>query len=369
MNSQKTPRLRYNREVKAFKSHLSALPRYPYQHADAKVKLDQNESPYELPAELKARALEKLAGLPWNRYPELHAEKLREALAEHLGWDKDALVAAPGSNLLIQSLVYAANQVLDTSPSFPYYAVSARLANAPYRAFPLRRTREGFELPLEDLLAAMDSPPGVLFLPSPHAPTGMLVPGALIHALAQKALETGWLLVLDEAYHQFSGTDYRPLAASNPQVALLRTFSKAFGLGGIRAGYLLAPSKETANAIQNIVPPFVLPAHTAAILETVLEAPAYAERYASEIQKERERVYAKLREHPSWRVFPSSSNFLLIKTPDAEAAYLSLLKAGVLVRRQDQYPLLEGCIRASIGSTQDNNLFLDAAFNLEASHA
>ena len=220
-----------------FKPHLRQVADYPYAKVDAAIKLDQNESPEDLPPALKARALERLAALHWNRYPELHADDVRADLARHEGWPEAGIVLAPGSNLLILALASAARTVLDTSPAFPYYRGSAVAAGTPYLAVPLA---PGFALPLPELLAAMDAAPGVMFLPNPHAPTGALFATGEVARLAEKARATGWLLVIDEAYHAFAGTDARPLARGNPSVAILRTFSKSWCLGGIRTSYLLA---------------------------------------------------------------------------------------------------------------------------------
>jgi histidinol-phosphate aminotransferase len=344
--------------VEAFKPHLSAVADYPYTKSDARVKLDQNESPEDFPAELKARALERLARLPWNRYPELHAEDVRGAVARHEGWPEEGVVLSPGSNLLVLALAEAAASVIDTSPAFPYYKGAAKAAATPYRSVPLG---EGFTLPLAGLLAELDRAPGVLFLPNPHGPTGRLFEQADLAALAVRARERGALLVVDEAYHAFAGTDSRPLARGNPHVALLRTFSKSWCLGGIRAGYLLAAPAVAAVA-RALLPPFCIPAHTGAILLTALEAPGYVAPLVQRIRTERERLLAALARHPSWRAYPSASNFILVRTPDAQAAHAKLLAAGVLVRRQDHYPGLEGCVRVSVGTPAENDLLLSAAF-------
>ena len=344
--------------MRAFKAHLWGLAPYPYKKVEAPVKLDQNESPFDLPPSLKEEALRRLARLPWNRYPEIHAEGLRRRLAHLLDWPEEGIVLAPGSNLLILALAVAAEEVLDLVPSFPHYAHAARVAGTPRRAVPLL---EGFALPLEALLAAFTG--GVLFLPNPHAPTGALFPEEALEALAERAREVGGLLVVDEAYREFAGTDFRPLARQNPHVALLRTFSKAFALGGVRAGYLLA-SPEVAALVREVLPPFVLPAHTAAILEVVLENPGYVEAVAAHVRAERERVYAKLRGHPTWQPYRSHTNFLLVRTPDAERAFRHLLAQGILVRRQDHYPGLFGCIRVTVGLKEEMDAFLKAAFEV-----
>lgn len=346
--------------MKAFKPHLQGLPAYPYTAVEARIKLDQNESPYDLPAELKRRYLERLNHLDFNRYPHLHADDVRQKLGGWLNWSPERLVVSPGSNLLIQALVQAANRVVDTAPAFPHYAFSAKMSAVAYAAVPLGHAQGAFELPLAGLLEAM-SEPALTFLPNPHAPTGTLFDAGAIQRLADRAAETGGLLVIDEAYHQFSGSDYGELARGNPHVALLRTFSKAWGLGGIRAGYLMA-SAEVCNVIQNFVPPFGLPAHTSALLLTVLEQPRYVEQIVETMNAERAQLYAALKQHPTWQVYPTHTNFFLIRTPDAAEAYTALLRHGILVRRQDHYPGLGGCIRVSVGTPEENRRLLEAAF-------
>jgi histidinol-phosphate aminotransferase len=344
--------------VDAFKPHLADLAEYPYAKVEARIKLDQNESPEDLPPELKRLALARLAALPWNRYPELHAEDVRAALARHLDWPEAGLVIAPGSNLLILALASGARQVLDTSPAFPYYKGAALAAGTPWRAVPLG---PGFTLPRQALLAALEGPPGVLFLPVPHAPTGALFTTGDVTALADKARDTGWLLVIDEAYHAFAGTDARPLARRNPSVAILRTFSKAWSLGGLRTGYLLG-SPRVASVVGALLPPFCIPAHTGTVIRTVLEHPGYVDQLVERIRAERTRLAAGLAAaQPRWLVHPSAANYLLVRTPDAAAAFEHLRSRGLLVRRQDHYPGLEGCIRISVGTAAENDELLAAA--------
>jgi histidinol-phosphate aminotransferase len=344
--------------VNAFKPHLAAVADYPYSKFDARVKLDQNESPEDFPPELKARALERMASISWNRYPELHGEDVRAAIARHEGWPEEGVVLSPGSNLLVLALAEAAASVIDTTPAFPYYKGAATASATPYRAVPLG---EGFALPTAGLLAALDAAPGVLFVPNPHGPTGRLFETRDLEALGARARERDALLVVDEAYHAFAGTDARPLARANPNVAVLRTFSKSWCLGGVRAGYLLASPKVAAVA-RALLPPFCLPAHTGAILLTALESPGFVAPLVARIRAERDRLLGELWKHPEWRPSPSASNFILVRTPDAKAAHAKLLAAGILVRRQDHYPGLEGCIRVSVGTPAENDALLAAAF-------
>jgi histidinol-phosphate aminotransferase len=344
----------------AFKPHLSGLTAYPYKKVEAAIKLDQNESPWDLPEDLKAIALERMRSEHWNRYPDMHAEGVRALVARWMGCPEAGVVVAPGSNFLVLALAQAARRVLDTSPSFAFYEGAARLTGTPYRGVPLGPE---FRLPLDEILGAMDEgEPGVVLLAIPHAPTGTVFAVPDVRRVADKARGRGWILAIDEAYCQFSGTDHRGLAAENPNVVLLRTFSKAFGLGGVRAGFLIAVP-EVAAKLQAMLPPFEVPAHTAAILTTVLEAADRATEVGFRLAAERERVLAKMARHPTWRSHPSRANFFLVRTPDAEVAWRFLLDRGILVRRQDHLPGLEGCLRVSVGTPSENDAFLKAAFD------
>ena len=109
------------------------------------------------------------------------------------------------------------------------------------------------------------------------------------------------------------------------------------------------------------MPPFCLPAHTGAILLTALESPDYVAPLLARIRAERDRLLGELSKHREWKPYPSASNFILVRTPDAKAAHARLLAAGILVRRQDHYPGLEGCIRISVGTRAENDALLAAA--------
>ena len=113
--------------------------------------------------------------------------------------------------------------------------------------------------------------------------------------------------------------------------------------------------------VRALVPPFCLPAHTSAILLTALDAPGHFAPIIDRIRAERARLLAALSRHPTWRPYPSAANFILVRTPDAKAAYDALLAKGILVRRQDHYPGLEGCIRVTVGTREENDLLLAAA--------
>ena len=342
---------------------LRDAPTYPFVPIDAPIKLDQNESGYDFPPELKALALDKMLHTHWNRYPEMHQHTLRQKIAARVGWAENGVVVAPGSNVLIHALAQAAGigqRVLSVAPAFSLYSLSGQLLDA-QRIEP--RLGADFSLPIEALLQALkQATPGVLFLALPHAPTGILAPLEQVQQLVQAA-SSQWIIVLDEAYFEYSQRSHLRLLEQYPNLCILRTFSKAWGLGGVRLGYLLA-QPELAAQIQKILSPFNVSALILAAAETALEQPSYVEARVQEVLTERARVYAALHNHPTWTMYPSAANYHLIRTPDAKRAHAELLARGILVRKQDSYLGLEGCIRVSVGTPEENTAFIAAALEL-----
>ncbi|WP_019587196.1 pyridoxal phosphate-dependent aminotransferase [Deinococcus apachensis] len=338
---------------------VRSVPAYPFTPIDVPIKLDQNESAYDFPADLKALATERMLARPWNRYPDLHADTLKERVAAFEGWDPAGVVLTPGSNVLIKLLTELAGigqTVLTVSPTFSVYTLEAQLLGARLVQVPLN---PDFSLPVEALKAALrGNPPGVLYVTQPHAPTGFVDTETAVHEVVEAA--EGWVVVLDEAYHQFSGTDYRDLVRAGENRLSLRTFSKAWGLAGVRLGYALG-TPTLATQLQKLVPAFNVGTLAQTALEVALENPGYVAERAAEVVRERERVTRALSDHPVWTALPSQANFYLLRTPNAEAAYRHLLNRGIVVRRQDRLPMLEGCLRVAVGTPAENDALIAAA--------
>lgn len=343
---------------------LRDSPNYPFVAIDAPIKLDQNESGYDFPLELKQLALDKMLHGNWNRYPDIHANGLRKKIAARVGWTETGVVVTPGSNVLIHALAQAAGlgqRVLSVAPAFSLYSLSGQLLDAQMLE---PRLETDFALPMDALLENLQQPtPGVMFLAVPHAPTGSMPSLEQITQLVESAAKE-WIIVLDEAYFEYAGRNHIHLLETNPNVCILRTFSKAWGLGGVRLGYLLA-QPELASHVQKILSPFNVSTLIQSVIETALENPQYSETRIEETIRERTRVYAALSHHPTWKVFPSAANYHLIRTSDAKRAHAELLERGILVRRQDSYLGLEGCIRATIGTPEENTALIAAALELK----
>lgn len=342
-----------------------SVPAYPFTPIDVPIKLDQNENPYDFPAQLKAEAVRRMLERPWNRYPDLHADKLRDAIAQFENWDNHSLVVTPGSNVLIKILTELAgiNQtLLTTNPTFSVYTLEASLLDAKLVQVSLK---DDFSLPVQELKAAMErEQPGVFVIAQPHAPTGHVDARHDVKELVRHAEQYGWVTVLDEAYHQYSGTDYRNVVRQHPNTLSLRTFSKAWGLAGVRLGYILAGA-EVAQNLQKLVSAFNVNILTETVLEVALENPEYVERIVQETIQERERVFAALQGHPTCQALPSQANFFLLRTQDAWKVYRHLIDHGIVVRRQDKLHLLDGCLRVAIGTPAENDAFIAAINELK----
>ena len=347
------------------RSEVRATPAYPFTPVDAPFKLDQNESPLDFPLALRKLAVERMMAREWNRYPDLNAETLQAKIAAYEDWDPAGVVVTPGSNVIIKLLTELGGigqRMLTVQPNFSVYELEGQMLGADITRVPLR---PDFGLDVAALQHELGrGGPGVLFLPQPHAPTGFLDSESDVRAVVDAASDD-WVVVIDEAYHQYSGSDYKPLVRERGNRLSLRTFSKAWGLAGLRLGYALAGGELAAN-LQKLVSAFNVNTLTQAVAEVALEHPQYVRARAEEMVWERDRVLMALSGLKKLHAHPSQANFFLLRTPDASHAYRFLLERGLLVRRQDSQPMLHGCLRVSIGTHEQNDLLVAAVLELEA---
>ncbi|WP_425145529.1 pyridoxal phosphate-dependent aminotransferase [Deinococcus sp.] len=346
------------------RAEVRATPEYPFTPVHAPIKLDQNESALDFPRSLRELAARRMLTRDWNRYPDLHAETLRAKIGEYEDWDAAGVVVTPGSNVIIKLLTELGGigqRVLTVQPNFSVYELEGQMLGAKLTRVPLRADF-GLDVPaMRRELAA--GGPGVLFLTQPHAPTGHLDDERDVRAVVEAAGDD-WIVVIDEAYHQYSGSDYRSHVLERGNRLSLRTFSKAWGLAGLRLGYALAHPALAAN-LQKLVSAFNVSVLTQTVAEVALEHPEYVRQRADEVIWERGRVLAALGGMQRLHALPSRANFFLVRTPDAGDAYTFLLERGLLVRRQDKQPGLEGCLRVSIGSREQNDALVEALLELD----
>ncbi|ULH16518.1 histidinol-phosphate aminotransferase family protein [Deinococcus sp. KNUC1210] len=346
------------------RAEVRATPDYPFTPVHAPVKLDQNESALDFPRHLRELAVRRMLERDWNRYPDLHAETLKEKIGAYEDWDAAGVVVTPGSNVIIKLLTELGGigqRILTVQPNFSVYELEGQMLGATLTRVPLRAD---FGLDVAAMKRELATGgPGVLFLPQPHAPTGFLDEESDVRAVVEAAGDD-WIVVIDEAYHQYSGSDYRSLVLERGNRLSLRTFSKAWGLAGLRLGYALTHPALAAN-LQKLVSAFNVNVLTQVVAEVALEHPQYVRERADEVIWERGRVQNALSGLKVLHALPSRTNFFLVRTPDPSAAYAFLLERGLLVRRQDKQPMLTGCLRVSIGTREQNDALVAALLELD----
>ena len=340
------------------KPEVRAVGGYHLDALDRPVKLNQNESPFDLPETVKRRILETVRTRPWSRYPAPMPMDLVAALAQHAGWDPDGLIVCNGSNTLIQLVlavsVGPATPVVIPSPSFSLYGLYTRIFGG--RVLPVDlRANFTFDIPAIRQAAVREDAHVILFC-SPHGPTGCAVSNADLKTVLDK---TDALVVVDEAYAEFGRGTAVDLLPGHANLIVLKTFSKAFASAGIRIGYLLAHPELAREILKGKVPFDINIFSHAAALEILKHTGLLGERVAA-ICSERERVFATLREMEGVRAYPSSANFILFEVSEPRRVFDGLLEQGVLIRDVTHYPMLASGLRVSIGSPGENDRFLDA---------
>jgi histidinol-phosphate aminotransferase len=342
------------------RSTIRPLAAYGPPRDPAAVPLHLNESPTDLPPELKRQLAAELQAMDWSKYPITDGSRLAAELARATGVDPSGVLVGNGSNELLQLLLFACvepgDRVVVAEPSFSLYSLQAKALGAKVVAVPLRAPAGEFRFPLKELVAAAEGAKLVL-LGSPNNPTGSTL--SLEDAtLLSRAVPC--LLGIDEAYREFCGQDFAPLLATAPRLVLFRTFSKALAAASLRAGCMLAAPALCAE-LRKVQLPYNLSAFTALIARALLARPELVAERARLVVSERERVGRALREAGA-RVHPSGANFILFeqsKRP-ANELHAALFRRGVLIRNVSSAPGLERALRVSIGAPAANDAFLAA---------
>src|SRR5437762_13033785 len=240
-----------SKPLNAIKAKVQALRAYSLSSDRASIKLNQNENPWDAPPEIRSETLRRLNERPWSRYPDFHARALHERLAEFAGWKAEGIIAGNGSNELIQALlmvtVGSGTRVLISEPTFALYRQITTVLGGEVISVPLNSELiyDGQALHR----AIKSASPPVTIICSPNNPSGCVIDETDLESLLEA---TRGLIVIDEAYHEFSGETVVPLLRRYPNLIVLRTFSKAMAMAGLRVGYLMAApdlTKEIAKAL------------------------------------------------------------------------------------------------------------------------
>jgi histidinol-phosphate aminotransferase len=342
------------------KAAVRSQSAYSLASPPARRKLNQNESPYDFPEELKREALEQ-AAKGWQRYPEFAPPDLLQSLADYYGWRPDGVLVGNGSNELIQAVLAvtlgAGDTVVAPSPTFALYRLLTSVLGGRYVPVPLG---PAFSYDVDRLIAAATREQArVIVLNSPNNPTGSVLPSGGVERILAG---TSALVVCDEAYQDFGGPTALDLLSRSSRVVVLRTFSKALGLAGLRFGLALA-HPAVAREIAKGKLPYNVNLITLAAARTALQHSSLLGRRTAEIVATRDRFMERLRKLPGLTVYPSAANFVLIRSEGLPAKELFLQlyeKHGILVRDVSAGADLAECLRISIGTPEDMDAVIEA---------
>jgi histidinol-phosphate aminotransferase len=324
------------------------------------VRLNRNESAYG-PCE-KAKAALHEAFTEVNRYPSEEAENLRAAVAVLHGVQPENITLGCGSTEVMRMAAEAClgpgKTLVTASPTFDFLAHAARLVGAEVRSTQLTRD---YAHDLDAMLTRTDATTGLLYICNPNNPTGTLTPKSNLEAFLPK-VRSGVSVLIDEAYHDFvtptgAYASWAARAATNPQLIVTRTFSKVYGLAGLRVGYAIS-STETAKRLATQRLPMDVSVVAARVALAAVSDPAYAKKIAKLNEDDRQEFFNQANAR-MLRCLDSQTNFVLLRTATAGKEVADLLRAqGVLVAAN--YPYFEKHIRVSLGLPEDMQAFWHA---------
>jgi histidinol-phosphate aminotransferase len=346
--------------LNAVKTCVRELRPYTLNPYQTRVKLNQNEKPWDAPLELKQETLRRVVQRAWSRYPEFVPRRLHERLAHFSGWKTEGILAGNGSNELIQALLMVTidggKRVVINEPTFALYRQVTTLLGGEVVSVPLTPDLNYDSIALTEAVAAMD--PSVVIICSPNNPTGCVFDPKALVALLESF---GGLVVVDEAYFEFSGQTVVPLLDHYSNLVVLRTFSKAMALAGLRIGYLLA-SPQLVQEIAKALLPYNLNIISQTAAEVAIEMQASKlQPLVKAICNERDRLQDGLKQIAGLIPVPSRANFMLVRSSlDPGVVFRELLRRDILVRDVSGYPLLEKYFRISVGTPEENDLLLAA---------
>ncbi|ADG13191.1 histidinol-phosphate aminotransferase [Methanocaldococcus infernus ME] len=325
------------------------------------IKLGSNENPWGASPKVKERIIKELDRI--HEYPEPINEELLEELENFLGVSKEnIIVGGDGADevldILFKTFVDKGDEVIIPIPTFTQYRVLAQIYGAKIRFGKFDKERE-FKLDVDSVLENISEKTKLIFLCSPNNPTGNLIDDEAIKEIVES---TEALVVIDHAYIEYSSRgDWTRKIEKYNNILILRTFSKVFGLAGLRVGYGVA-NEEIINYMLRVKPAFSLTRLSQVAAIEALRDKEFFNKCVKDGIKSRELLYKGLKEFEELKVYPSEANYVLVelKTMSSKEFCEELLKRGVIVRDCSSFDGLgENYVRISIGTFEEIKEFLD----------
>ena len=352
--------------VENIKAEVRGLKPYALRPHRASIKINQNENPWDAPERIRTETLKRLESQQWSRYPPFVAAQLQQKLADFAHWTSDGVIAGNGSNELIQALLMVTigpgKRVLICEPTFALYRQITTVLGGEIVAAPLRHD---FEFDRTAMLDAIRTHrPDVTIICSPNNPTGCIIAE---DDLRQVLEQTTGLVAVDEAYHEFAGHSVVPLLRDHANLIVLRTFSKAMALAGLRVGYLMT-APELAIEIRKAVLPYNLNLISQTAAEVAIDA--YENELAplvAEIVRQRELLFVEVGKIDGLAPVGSRANFMIVRSAiPVQKIFGDLLRHDILVRDVSGYPMLQNYFRLTVGRPEENERLIAALREISA---
>ena len=342
-----------------YRKDLKDMPSYDGVERDYRIKVNANECNLNLPPLVEERVLSRLSRIAFNRYPNYEYDALREQIARNFSVDKEQILIGGGSSEIIEKLFYAfggsdSHKIVYPQPSFSMYKIYAKAAEAQPVPFDLD---DKYDIDVDKFIAAVnDNEAALAVVCNPNNPTGNVLS---IDEIEEIAKNVKCAFLVDEAYVEFYGKSSVNLIKKYPNLIVARTFSKAYGLAGARVGYMIARS-EVTDMIAKTYMPYHMNTLSLATADIVYQM---RDEFVPRIQMmiaERKRISEQLQELNGVKVYPSSTNFVLMKYDKAVSLNEHLESLNIGVRSFGAAPRLENCLRISMGTRAEN----DECFNV-----
>lgn len=340
------------------KKEVSKQNAYLAEEIPCKIKLDANENPSLLPDPLKKELFKRMKQVLLNRYPEAGAIKLRKRFAEYFGVDKDMIMLGNGSDELIQILCHALAlpnaSVIIPVPTFAMYKICS--VNSGYEVIEVPLDNS-FDLDIKSMRNLIkEKSPALIFLSYPNNPTSNCFSQEKIEMLLECSKG---LVVLDEAYYNFSRKTFLPLLKKHNNLVILRTLSKA-GLAAMRIGFLMGPA-SLIHELDKLRLPYNLNSLSQIAAGFYLDHEKVFLDQTDNIIDRRAELFNALKNIKGIKPHPPDANFIFFSCDfDPDRIYKSLLKRGILIKRFPRVGITKNYLRVTVGRPNENEKFLKA---------
>lgn len=334
------------------KESVMNLKPYKVTKQNYRIKIDANESPYNIFEDIGSLVLSRLSEQDLNRYPDNDAAGLKKTLAEYVGVEEESILCGNGSDellkIIIDTFVDKEDVVVTHSPSFAMYKVMTGIAGGKLIEV---QGNEDFSIDINAIISkANKNKAKVIFLCTPNNPTGRIVDREDIIRVLDN---TSSIVVVDEAYFEFFGETIIDKIKDYEKLIVLRTLSKAFGLAGLRIGYVAA-NKELIEIISRVKAPYNLNSISQYIGERVLDNKEIAFKYIEKLKYERDKLFIELEKIKGVQAIPSNSNFILIRVSKYQYLTKRFREEKINIKGFGTEGLLKNCIRLTVGTDREN---------------